>query len=468
MVKICFNEENEKQRQAVLTRSLTDFRTKYPTTKGVHKNKKTFTEFAEKLTGFTSKEREEHKPIDDRGDKEVYFFKENRRIFIRNLFMLNEFFGSKRETAKEIIMNSISKEVLQNKFDHRRNELKTLAETYTKFAEDADAIAENLFNNPDFEKDDVFKVADVNRCGDSTEAVSYDNHEHPFREVNFFGLSEMDELRELEDCDTLSESQLMARKAILYTDLGNKDLALQCADDALKSDPENGVAWMFKGFLALQLDVEFNRYPKSLSEINSHVDHNDIVKFFVNAWRFLPSTLKETMSYKGYTSAPVYPYHSFYNEKCLIRTFILNAKQLNACVFPDELSTEKKIFLNFLKRDFGEISFIDQTLTPYYFMKLLPLVHEVSSEVAKQLAQRWVDSILSVKPDSNLLNKINYKLAIEKLGQDRNFLTELRSNATLSFDEVEALSLHITSLLTELEHQCHSELLNRLKKLRKE
>jgi len=447
MVEKCFPKE-VKSRQDKLTQTLKDF---YGTKKKGTPNEIDGALFFKSLTGMS------------REKKEGNYFNEDRKIFIKNLLMLEDFFGRPRN-AQVMMGFRRSKDNYdqdkKNMFDVRRNELKILAEKYTQFVKDADAIAENLFNNPDFEEVDVFKVAVVNGDKDSTEPVSSDNQEHKFREINFFGLSEVDEIHQLEQSDSLSESQLMARKAILYTDLGNKDLALQCADDALKIDPENGVAWMFKGFLSLQLDAEFNSYPKSLSEINNHVDHNDIIKFLMNAWRFLPNTLKEMMPYKGYTSAPVYPYHSFYNEKCLIRTFIRNAKQLNAYVFPDEISDAKKIFLDLLERDFGKLSFTDQTLTPYYFMKLLPLVHEVDSEGAKQLAQRWVDSILSVKPDSNLLNDGHYKFGIENLNKELYFLTELGSD--LSFDVISELSQHISILCSEFERQRHLENFNHL------
>ncbi|MBL1352046.1 MAG: hypothetical protein COA61_001730 [Zetaproteobacteria bacterium] len=418
-------------------------------------SKNTDNEFLEKLTGFNSKEREGHTAT-DRKDKNKRLFKneEPQLCFINNLMNLYWFFTPK--DAKDIVMNKINSVTLKKKFNDRMSELIFFATMYDQYVKRETAIQEKLLNDPDFVKENIFAIDGNNS---STTPVARDGTVNKLMKINFSGLSQLEEIKSLEEEDILSESQLMAKKAILYMDMENQKLALQCANNALETDPENGIAWMVKGLILIH-DKEYNRGFRTYRKYQmKESDDSNISTLLLKAWKFLPSTLKEMRPFAGYTSTQVYPYHPIYNEKYLIRSFILSAKEFNARLFHDK-DTDKEVFLDLLKRDFDKLSFTDEILRPYYFMKLLPLIHEVAPEVERCFAKQWVDSILSVNPTSDLLRDNKIKVSIGELSEDRIFLTKLSS--VLSFNEVISLSKHMHNLFTEFERQGHLEYFSNL------
>jgi|GEM_PF-6097065 len=420
-------------------------------------------EFYEKATGY--------KYGEITTDQDSYKVKADRKIFLGNYLKLLDIVV-KPEVAQPLMLikwdefDPNDNNNAKNKFETALKELAFKAKTYTDDAKNIPDIISKVENNPDYTKENIFQYKE--ELGkDELDKEELDNKTNTG--ISFSGSFLMNEMEKVEQCEALTDSQSYAKKAMIYMDLKNFDLALKYADYALDADKENGIAWMVKGMVRCE-DTGTSGGTVSRSEFLRRAslhNPNDTDMILLNAWKYLPKTLKQQirmLTHKGWVSTPVYPLdHPVYNEKVLIRMLVSKLHLGSLFSTPEEDTKNKlhkKLFLELLERDFPELSFTDIILTPAYFMKLLLLVHQAEPEVEQRIAKQWADSVLKVKTTSNLLHNKLYASGVKYLSSEINSLAKILS--VLPHDEVIVLSYHVISLCQEIERQRHLEAFHKI------
>jgi len=446
--------------------------------------------FYKKLTGY------DYDKTKEKDGKPLYKCKKEQSTFIKNYLQFLNLLSPLN--AKKIMMNEGGKnspEEALKKLQDKSAEVHYLADLYREFANNSPYILERVNNKPDYSKEDIFRnevETDANNKPTGT-------HKETFIHMDFSALPLLEQLEDIEQCEELQPSHISAKKAIIYRQLKNHNLAQQYAKEALEDNPENGVAWMLKGLSTEALRIPQKATGEEGSIVISPKDRGEntqecVLKSLLKAWKHLPSTLNETYHPDGVEeSTYIYPENSTF-LRGVIQRFITNAIRDDSPL--NDTSEQKKLFLSLIQRDFNPISFTDETITPYIFKQLLPLVQKADSTVYSRLVEQWANSISSTNPETMLLKHLKLptyhrpwhlcpritlhpnadvlKSAIQQLSHSSHWVGLTHSDLSLSFSDMSSLLHHINILSKAYEHQhsliaslnWHYQALNRCTDLR--
>jgi len=225
---------------------------------------------------------------------------------------------------------------------------------------------------------------------------------------------------EIKQRDGLTRSQLSTHEAMIYLDHEEFDQAYRSSGNALFYDNKNGIAWMIKGLI----ENSFKKRRKSIPQPDKiwDITNDEMTDFLLKAWEYLPTSVKENLSIKkrgmpisaypnyGYLT-PAYPIHCLVNSKK--GNILLKDKQ-------------KKKFLELIQRDFKDLSFSKNLLTPYDFNELLEIIYKIDENLAKKIAKQWRDNILSKIPYSST----------EVVHYDSSFLGKMERNPSIYVNNI--------------------------------
>ena len=376
-------------------------------------------------------------------DKYRYFFPPQSRQFVENLLQLDALLGS-TDDVKSILNQSGNEEELRQKVSNRIAELKYRGEQYRRFANDGAQVIERLFSNPDFINENLFEISEISVI---------DQHQK-IRAANFLGLEPLSKIEQMEQHGDLSDTELMANKAVLYLEMNNQELALKYANETLQVDPENGFAWMVKGFLALDgvkqahkdsviaLELGANEHPldseeRWLQEMRDEAETDaydmclQMVRFSLKAWKYWPA------------KSTYYPVSSSEYKQKLIQRFFEYAHH-----FP----FDQELLAQLVERDYEELRWlcIPWKQPKSFLTKYLPIISIVNQSTASRLATQWVDEVRNSKPRKDERNPPSPFTDVTLMAVGQNLMHLNNLALAVPFGEVENLMHDVDARFNEL------------------
>ena len=403
-------------------------------------------------------------------DKYRYFFPKKSHRFVENILQLDAFIGTPKDVIS-IVNQAGDLEKLHQKVISRIGELEYRGELYRRFAKDGALIIENLFNNPDFVNASLFEVTEFHgnlKSKDDSPNLNELGQHQKIRTANFLGLEPLSKIEQMEQHGGLSDTELMANKAVLYLEMNNQELALKYANETLQVDPENGFAWMVKGFLALDGVKQAYKDTVTASELgaNEHAltseerwlqemrneaetDAYDMllqmIHFSLNAWKYWP--VKSTY----------FPVSSSEYKQKLIQQFFeyapsfTDTRKVTFKPSPD-FPFDQKLLAELIERDYDELYWLQTPWknTKFFLTKILPHISEANPRMGCRIASKWADEVRKSRARKDERNPPSPFTDVTLMAVGQNLMHLNNLALVMPFSEVETLMHDVDTRFNEL------------------
>ena len=338
---------------------------------------------------------------DSKSGRNKYFYPSRSHCFIRNLLELNSLVRTPSLTIDLLWKKSEKgRKALKERFD----EMDFRGHQCLQFAGNCKKLSNRILGNDDPTKVNLFEMD-----GDSIEEKQSNKTLNEPAKMSFISLPALNKIENLERQCNLPEAELNAQKAVLYYEMGNIQLALEFAEKALESDPKNSYAWMVLGFLALQgieetflLEVVHREMGAHTNAISAEEQWHQELLEDASEQKFKYAKEAASLFLKAWSNWPKLP-----------SSYLINAYQYKRSIvteffkYAQHVAFDKELLKQTIVDDFDFL----KSLCIYYtgspkllLTTVLPLVHSIAPEMAKNLAAAYVESVRKSEPEKDKYN----------------------------------------------------------------